>query len=69
MPGWAAVAAAVLAYDGWALVSRAETMSSAYRRAYCAHPLLIGTATLYLVGHLTGHLPRELDVLRRSCPG
>lgn len=68
MPGWAAVALAVAGYDGWALARKTETMSSCYRRAYSAHPLVVGVATVYLVGHLTGHLPRSVDLLRRSCP-
>ena len=64
MIGWAAVAVVVSAYDGWALATGAETMSTAARRSYAAHPVVLAAATAYLVGHLTGLLPRRVDPLR-----
>lgn len=68
MIGWLAVAAAVASYDAWAMTGRAETMSTVYRGAYTAHPVLVGALTAYLVGHLTGHLPSRYDVLRSARP-
>lgn len=64
MGGWVSVAGLVAGYDLWARRRAAPTMSAAYRDAYQAHPWLMLTATGYVTGHLTGWLPRRLDVLR-----
>lgn len=64
MIGWAAVGLLVSAYDAWALKTGAETMSTAYRRAFRAQPAIVGGATAYVVSHLTGYLPARVDPLR-----
>lgn len=64
--GWVAVFATVSAYDAWAIAGGQETLSAAYRATYRRHPWLVGLGTAYLVGHLTGHLPRRADILRST---
>lgn len=66
MIGWIAVAAVVAVYDAVAMRTGAETMSTVYRDAYQARPVLIGAATGYLVAHLTGYLPRRYDLFRAA---
>lgn len=66
LAGWAAVLVTVSVYDAWALSSGAETLSTGYRAAYRAHPFIVGAATAFLVGHLTGHLPARYDPLRST---
>lgn len=63
MGGWVALAAVVSAFDTWARRRGTPTMSAAYREAYTAHPVVMAAATCYLTCHLTGYLPRRLDVL------
>lgn len=64
--GWIFVAAVVIGYDGYALrTGKTSTLSSSYRSTYRKYPYLVGAGTVYLITHLTGHLPVKYDALRR----
>lgn len=57
----------VAAYDWYAIkTGRVSTMSAAYKRTYQRHPVVTLGATVYLLSHLTGHLPQRYDALRRA---
>lgn len=66
--GWVGVAAYVAVWDR-KLCRPGETLSDGAESAYVAHPLLMLAGAVYLIAHLYGWLPPEVDVfhsLRRK---
>lgn len=64
---WVGLAAYVVAYDAWAMVTGRETLSSAFARAV-AHPKarwVTIAAWATLTGHLFQLIPQKWDPLRR----
>lgn len=65
MTGWLAVAAVVTAVDVHAGLTGRPTLSTTFRTAARRRPLPVTAATVYLLAHLFGAVPRTVDPLAR----
>ena len=65
MRGWLALAAVIAGIDAAAVVSGHRTLSRSFHDGHATHPLLVAAGTAYLLAHLYGVLPAQLDPLSR----
>ena len=64
MSGWVAVFTVVSAIDTHAILTGRPTLSSTFRAASRRHPVAVTAVTAYLVAHLYGWVPPQIDPLR-----
>jgi hypothetical protein len=65
---WLALAATIVAIDVHACVTNRSTLSGAFRCGPRTHPVAVTVATAYMLAHLYGAIPADLDPLRRLAP-
>jgi hypothetical protein len=63
MKAWLWIAATVAAVDTHAALTGKQTLSFSYRSTARTHPVAVTAATVYLICHLYGLLPRRMDPL------
>ena len=61
--GWLGIIAFVALFDAWAVSREHPTLSADFANATKAHPFGMAALTAYMVTHLVGYFPKQVDPL------